>query len=58
MKQPRIKKTPKDRNIYNINGFSNYTEHHNERKDAGTTPLPTFLQKETTTILNDKEKAV
>jgi hypothetical protein len=37
MKQSKIHKTPKDKNIYDINGFENYTEHHNERQDAGKT---------------------
>jgi hypothetical protein len=58
MKQLKIHKKPKDRNIYDINGFSNYTEHHNERKDAGTTPLPTFLQREIQPIPNEKGNIV
>jgi hypothetical protein len=55
MKQSKIHKTPKDKNIYDISGFSNYNNTHNERKDAGTIPIPTFLQQETKTIINYKE---
>jgi hypothetical protein len=56
MKQSKIHKTPKEAgNIYDINGFTNYTNHHNEREDAGTIPVPKFLQKETKIITNYKE---
>jgi hypothetical protein len=58
MKQPKKHKTPKDKNIYDISGFENYTNTHNEREDAGTIPTPKFLQKENTTILNKMEKVL
>jgi hypothetical protein len=47
MKQSKIHKIPKDRNIYDISGFENYTEHHNERQDAGKTLRELKLEKET-----------
>jgi hypothetical protein len=56
MKQPKIHKAKKDRNIYDISGFENYTNHHNERQDAGTTPIPKFLQKENAVIINKREE--
>jgi hypothetical protein len=58
MKQSKIHKKPKDKNIYEISGFDNYTNHHNEREDAGTTPIPRFLQQETITIIKKREKSL
>jgi hypothetical protein len=55
MKQVKKHKQPKDKNIYDINGFDNYTEHHNERQDAGTIPVPKFLQNNITIIKNEME---
>jgi hypothetical protein len=55
MKQSKIHKKPTDKNIYDARGFENYTNHHNERKDAGTKPLPSFLKEKEIILINQKE---
>jgi hypothetical protein len=55
MKNIKKHKKQNDKNIYDISGFDNYTEHHNKHKDAGTVPIPTFLQKNIDIIENKME---
>jgi hypothetical protein len=54
MKQYKIHKKPREKNIYEITGLGNYSHYHNEYKDAGTKPVPKFLQKENA-IINERE---
>jgi hypothetical protein len=55
MKQQKQHKKQSDKNIYDVRGFENYTKHHNDRKDAGIKPIPSFLQKEQPIIINQRE---